>query len=607
MERATIAIAEILVNLDRQEGGMGELDSLAASMERNGLINPITVVSVYAPGDGIDASDPIRYEIVAGRRRLEAAKSLGWTEIPATILERDEAVEEEVQLAENVNRLDMHPLDEAILYKRLIDAGSPLIEVAQLSGRSKSAVYQRVELLRLVPAIKERFRAGSITMTQASMIGALSVDAQESIDGHLAKEEKRNGGRLYGWEVSNAIRRYGGISLASKSFPLCESCQKRTRYSDESLFPELTAEADRCLDRDCYEKQFKEWVIEQIEAHYVDCKAQISQIKTAPDIIENSELKILYSPGAHLTIEGVKFPVISDKELVVLTDAEMDREGYSRALDRVRDSLKTAFYIRDASSVEIVHYVRRDILYPPVKHDNESRETRAPVVPLNGNKEEKAYQEVIRDKYSIAGQAREFILGNLALERFDTLVAPEIIRTILDDFNNSDLVRVVQLHDKTLEDIEIVEGAKWIEGRSLEWIKTLFFDLLLDKALTELYFDPERPLDEDDAQIISALGEDPEEIRERCFKVYQSEITRRMSLLHNPPSKTQEEGNEEEESESDEEEADEEYSGEDPDEGWYDPIRGEEDEAEPEAEGNETFSESDDTESEAQIEAEERV
>ena len=84
-ERKTILVSQVLPNLDRKMGGYGNIDTLAASIKEIGLINPITVR--YESGD-----NEFPYTIIAGRRRLEAVKTLGLKEIEAVVYAEDELI-----------------------------------------------------------------------------------------------------------------------------------------------------------------------------------------------------------------------------------------------------------------------------------------------------------------------------------------------------------------------------------------------------------------------------------------------------------------------------------------------------------------------------------
>lgn len=96
MKTEKILIGEIAMNDDRAEGGKGDIESLARNMDKYGQINAVTVVE--------DISNSYRYRIIAGRRRIAAAESLGWAEIRADVYEADEiseGSEEMIALSEN--------------------------------------------------------------------------------------------------------------------------------------------------------------------------------------------------------------------------------------------------------------------------------------------------------------------------------------------------------------------------------------------------------------------------------------------------------------------------------------------------------------------------
>lgn len=241
-ERKTILVSEVLPNLDRKMGGYGNIDTLAASIKEIGLINPITVRAGLW-------NDEFPYTIIAGRRRLEAVKTLGLKEIEAVVYAEDELIpDEEIALAENVNRLDMHPVDEGANFKKLLKEGKTIDELSKTFDRSSAHIYQRIKLTELTDSMKEFFKKGSINISQAARIACLPTEVQENIYDEISKNIWFNGNADY------AIRRYAKNRL---DFPctLCKNCTKRTRYTDNNLFPELNNQEDYCLDHKCYEKE----------------------------------------------------------------------------------------------------------------------------------------------------------------------------------------------------------------------------------------------------------------------------------------------------------------------------------------------------------------
>ena len=246
-----IAIKDIALNNDRRVGGKGALDTLKTSIEKVGLINPITVRK--------SKEGNFPYTIIAGRRRIEAAILLDWTEIDALVYEADEAADDSyfthVALAENVNRLDLHPLDEGAQYARLLKEGYSLEDLAAYFDRSISHIYQRMKLCNLIDDAREIFRNGQIKISTAAKIASLPKQVQKEIVSALKKELQ-----WVGDHEKTIDRVIGQMMRMPLDFP-CEACEqctaKRTHYGNAALFPEYHDRRDYCMDSRCYEKKVR--------------------------------------------------------------------------------------------------------------------------------------------------------------------------------------------------------------------------------------------------------------------------------------------------------------------------------------------------------------
>jgi ParB family chromosome partitioning protein len=226
---------------DRKSGGDGDLENLSRSMARHGLINAITLRE--------DAGG--RYRIIAGRRRFEAAKLLGWEAIEAKVLGPSALNANELSLAENVNREDMSPLDEAELFARQLAEGADIKELALYYNRSVSAIYQRTRLARLSPGIKTLFREGKIAITAAAMLSALEEKSQEKF--YEKYKHVSNISTVYVETFLHSVQKNTLMVIADKK---CEGCDKRTNHTDKSLFPEEEGLKDVCFDDGCYAKKW---------------------------------------------------------------------------------------------------------------------------------------------------------------------------------------------------------------------------------------------------------------------------------------------------------------------------------------------------------------
>lgn len=166
----------------RQEFDEVKLQELADSMESQGVISPLIVTST-------ERQD--QYMIVAGERRWRAAKIAGIDRIPVIVRELDDAEIHRQALIDNVVREDLNPVEEAMALERLLnDYDMTQESVASALGQSRSAIANKLRLLRLPEPILNMVRNGSISAGHARAILALSDAAAQSraADAILAKQ-----------------------------------------------------------------------------------------------------------------------------------------------------------------------------------------------------------------------------------------------------------------------------------------------------------------------------------------------------------------------------------------------------------------------------------
>ena len=134
------------------------LEELKQSISANGLITPITV---RPHGSG--------FQLIAGERRLRAVQDLGYTSIPAYVLEiADDGRMLELALVENVQRENLNPIEEALAYQRLIEECQLTQEtVAQKVGKDRVTIANSLRLLKLADQIQESVRKGEISAGHA--------------------------------------------------------------------------------------------------------------------------------------------------------------------------------------------------------------------------------------------------------------------------------------------------------------------------------------------------------------------------------------------------------------------------------------------------------
>lgn len=123
-----------------------ELTALAQSIDRSGLLNPVSVRALPQGG----------YCLIAGERRWRACQMLGWSRIPALVWQKGDADAAALTLAENLHRSDLHYIEEAEGILRLITGyGMTQNEAAALLAMSPSALCNKLRLLRLSPAVQQ--------------------------------------------------------------------------------------------------------------------------------------------------------------------------------------------------------------------------------------------------------------------------------------------------------------------------------------------------------------------------------------------------------------------------------------------------------------------
>ena len=148
-----------------------ELESLASSLRAHGVLQPLVVT---ARSDG-------SYELVAGERRLRAAKLAGLAAVPIIIRsgEHTDRTKLELALVENVQRADLNPIDRAVAYQQLQGAfGLSQEEIAQRVGVARSSVAHSLRLLGLPRDMQEALQHGALTEGHAKVLAGI-MDPKE--------------------------------------------------------------------------------------------------------------------------------------------------------------------------------------------------------------------------------------------------------------------------------------------------------------------------------------------------------------------------------------------------------------------------------------------
>ena len=152
------------------------LSELAESIRSHGVLEPLVV-----------AKTPAGFQIIAGERRWRASKLLGLSKIPVIIRETSPQGMLEMAIVENVQRIDLNPLERAQAYRRLMEEfGLTNAEIATRVGKSPSYISNTIRLLTLPDALKDALMSGATTEGHARALSALEdphliIDAYKEV------------------------------------------------------------------------------------------------------------------------------------------------------------------------------------------------------------------------------------------------------------------------------------------------------------------------------------------------------------------------------------------------------------------------------------------
>ena len=236
---------------NRRVGGFDQekLDRLADSIRTVGVQQPAVVRLTDHDG---------KYELVAGQRRWMAAGIAGLDTLPCVVRDLDDLEVLKIQMIENLQREDIHPLDEADGYRRLREkAGYDAEFIALEIGRSISYIYQRLRLLELVPKARKEFVSGNIVTGHAILLARLQPKQQDEALEYCRRWKGGTSVRdLDQWIRSNILMELKEAAFKKDDPDLvpdagtCVECPKRTGF-EPALFPDIK-ERDVCTDPACF-------------------------------------------------------------------------------------------------------------------------------------------------------------------------------------------------------------------------------------------------------------------------------------------------------------------------------------------------------------------
>lgn len=265
-----------------------ELQDLAESIKAKGVMQPILVRPLNALDVESGRDDFFRYEIVAGERRWRASKMAGLETIPATVRELDDIETLQLQIIENMQRSDLHPLEEAQALQNMLQATNSNghkqwthEELGAKIGKSRTYVFASLNLLKLSNFAKDKFLEDKFGRETALLVSRVPGEKlQEKLVTAIIQSElsyraaKDYIHRDFTFDLTKATwDKFDETVLADT--PSCAKCPKRSGNYPE-LFPDIES-PDVCTDPTCYSNK---------KAAYADLV-----IKTMPRVIHGDEAK----------------------------------------------------------------------------------------------------------------------------------------------------------------------------------------------------------------------------------------------------------------------------------------------------------------------------
>lgn len=318
------------------------MEELTASIKEKGVLQPLLLRPIGSSASYVeqDSAAPLTIEtrrkfgykgpvylLVCGERRFRASSSAGLTEVPAVIRELSDEEALELQIIENLQRKDVHPLEEAVAFQSLVEKGKDLNEIAARIGKSVYYARQRIKLCSLIKEWQDAYYANRI-ITKIAL-------ALCSFDEKLQKEMwKEKGGDAGSINIDDwFINRFRGDlkkatfglddDMLDKKAGACINCQHNSAVA--SLFPEA-ADNPICTNKKCY--------LHKTDVHF---DRELKKAKEDPAIIfvndeyytsEDNLVRQLLKEG-HTVLNGRgygngNFDLVSEPEAPSILDFDID-------------------------------------------------------------------------------------------------------------------------------------------------------------------------------------------------------------------------------------------------------------------------------------------
>lgn len=208
LEQAPVEAIEPNPRQPRQSFDEEGIEELAESVKQLGVLQPI-LVRRAASG---------RYELIAGERRLRAAKSAGLGHVPVIVIDTDERGSLERALVENIHRTDLDPVEEAAAFKQLMEEGGLTHEaLAQKVGKNRVTITNALRLLDLPIDIQRYLVERKLSAAHGRVLLGLQDNPMQARLARRAAQEQ-----LSVRETEELVRRYRSLTGAGPRRPTSE-------------------------------------------------------------------------------------------------------------------------------------------------------------------------------------------------------------------------------------------------------------------------------------------------------------------------------------------------------------------------------------------------
>lgn len=358
------------------------LDKFAGQIKQYGIIHPLTL-RLMASG---------RYEVVSGERRYRGAEIAGLQRLKSIVKELSDQQVIELQLVENLQREDPHPLHIAQGIVQLQTTGFSIDQIAARLGRTKAFVFQRIKLTALIEPFQQVFMAGKFTQSDAFEIAALAEESQQDLFQEHFKGWEKKEFRLYG--LSNMIGKFR-YDLKRAPFDTkdknlvpemgaCSKCPFNTATL-KTLFPEMAKEAT-CTNKPCYKQKCTVHLTSLFE-QAVDLHQPVALL-SANGFSDTLQQIIAAHPTAKdLPVHGrysvsvFNSPSEPDKEDYAMygeeEDGDFDEAAYSDALEEYQSELEEFNHLKEKGSMLIGLFVSESEIKPLLFSLDNSRGSKA--------------------------------------------------------------------------------------------------------------------------------------------------------------------------------------------------------------------------------------